>query len=95
MRFAADKLVAVAVVAANMGVATLFPGDKLTAAAIAGIVSLPGFAIICFRESLADTGFARGVSHASPVGLVGFIGWCLLLFFPLWFVYQAHFITMS
>ena len=90
MRISTDKVVAGVVVAANAGAATLFPGDKLAAAAIAGVVSLPALTVICCREALADTGFARGVPQASPVGLVGFIGWCMLLFFPLWFVYQSR-----
>ncbi|MEX2286904.1 MAG: hypothetical protein WD648_07435 [Planctomycetaceae bacterium] len=90
MTISPDKILATAVVAANVGAATLFPGDKLAAAAIAAVVSLPALTVVCFREALADTGFARGVPHASPVGLVGFIGWCMLLFFPLWFVYQSR-----
>lgn len=85
-----DKVVALVVVAANVSAATLFPGNKATAAFLAALVSLPGLMIVWFRETLADTGFARGVLRSSPSGLVGFIGWLLLLFFPLLFVYQIR-----
>ena len=85
-----DKVVALVVVAANVSAAMLFPGSKATAAFLAALVSLPGLTIVWFRETLANTGFARGVLRSSPSGLVGFIGWCMLLFFPLWFVYQSR-----
>ena len=83
-----DKVVALAVVAVNVSAAMFFPGSKATSAITAALASLPGLTLVWFRETLANTAFARGVAHSSPSGLVGFIGWLMLLFFPLLFVYQ-------
>jgi hypothetical protein len=96
MAITRGRLLALLAFAANIVAAvflstkmTRLPGTPRELALIATIVALPGLVIVWFQNELSETGFARGVLHASPAFLVGLIGWLLLLAYPFWFVCQS------
>jgi hypothetical protein len=50
------------------------------------LLSLPGLAIIWFREGLSATAFDRGVMRESPPLFVDVIGWLFLIALPIIFL---------
>lgn len=60
-----------------------FGDARWTMALVAITLSLPGLALICFREELGETpAFSRGAQKTSPPGLIGVFGWLYLVGLP-------------
>jgi hypothetical protein len=86
-----ERLVALVIVVLNVVAAVLFatvsPNRGIVAASAFGL-SLPGLAMIWFREALSVTGFDRGVLHDSPPLFIDVIGWLFLVLLPVIFLYR-------
>ena len=86
-----ERIVALVIVVLNVVAAVLFatvsPNPGIVAAAAFGL-SLPGLAMIWFREALSVTGFDRGVLHDSPPIFIDVIGWLFLVLLPVIFLYR-------
>jgi hypothetical protein len=86
-----ERIVALVIVVLNIVAALLFatvsPNLGILAAAAFGL-SLPGLAMIWFREALSVTGFDRGVLHDSPPIFIDVIGWLFLVLLPVIFLYR-------
>jgi hypothetical protein len=84
-----ERVVALIVVVLNV-VAALFysPVSKNLGiiALSAFVLSLPGLAIIWYREALSVTGFDRGVLRESPPLFIDVIGWLFLVALPIIFL---------
>lgn len=67
-----------------------FSQSHIKEAGLAVLLSLPGLAVIWFRESLQDSelAFPRGIRRDSPPVLLALIGWILLLVIPMLYVYR-------
>lgn len=60
-----------------------FGDARWTMALVAVCLSLPGLALIWFRDELGATpAFSRGAQRTSPPGLVGAFGWLYLVGLP-------------
>ena len=93
MTFTLDRWLALAVTLINGvlgGVLGHFSESRWREAGLAVLLSLPGLAVIWFRDSLQDSelAFPRGVRNASPPGLLAFLGWLWLLAIPILYVYK-------
>ncbi|HET6324386.1 MAG TPA: hypothetical protein VFG04_06770 [Planctomycetaceae bacterium] len=86
-----ERVIALVVVVINVVVAALFSSVStkvgLVAASALGL-SLPGLAMIWFRDALSVTGFDRGVLHDSPPLFIDLIGWLFLILLPVIFLYK-------
>jgi hypothetical protein len=84
-----ERLVALVVVIVNVVAAVLYSRVSQKLGIVAGsafLLSLPGLAIIWFRDALSVTGFDRGVMHESPPLFLGVIGWLFLIALPIIFL---------
>lgn len=89
-RLSAERLIALVVVAINIVLAMLFAVVSKNLAALVAftlLLSLPGLAMIWFREGLSVTGFDRGVLRQSPPLMVDVIGWLFLIGLPVIYLY--------
>jgi hypothetical protein len=86
-----ERIVALVIVALNILAAAFFstvsPNPGLVAMAAFGL-SLPGLAMIWFRDALSVTGFDRGVLRESPPIFIDVIGWLFLVILPVIFLYK-------
>ena len=86
-----ERVVALVIVALNVLAAVLFSSvsTHIGIVAVAALVlSLPGLAMIWFREALSVTGFDRGVLRESPPTFIDLIGWLFLIALPVIFLYK-------
>ena len=69
-----------------------FSESLVQGAGLALLLSLPGLAIIWFRESLQDRelAFPRGVRGESPPVLLALVGWVFLLAIPVFYIYRLR-----
>jgi hypothetical protein len=84
-----ERLVALVVVVLNTAAALFYSSlsqNRLLIAGSAVLLSLPGMAMIWFREALSVTGFDRGVMRESPPIFIDVIGWLFLLALPVIFL---------
>lgn len=84
-----ERVIALIVVAVNVSAALIYSHVSRNLGIIAGsafLLSLPGLAIIWFREALSVTGFDRGVLHDSPPLFLDVIGWLFLVALPVIFL---------
>jgi len=84
-----ERLVALVVVLLNTAAAVVYSPVSQNRAIVAGsalLLSIPGLALIWFREALSVTGFDRGVLHDSPPIFIDVIGWLFLLVLPVIFL---------
>ena len=89
-RLSVERLVALAVVAVNVVLAMMFAvvsQNRGTVAGLTVLLSLPGLAMIWFREGLSVTGFDRGVLRQSPPLMIDVIGWVFLVGLPAIYLY--------
>jgi hypothetical protein len=86
-----ERIVALVIVALNVLAAAFFstvsPNPGLVAMAAFGL-SIPGLAMIWFRDALSVTGFDRGVLRDSPPIFIDVIGWLFLVILPVIFLYK-------
>ena len=86
-----ERIVALVVVVLNVVAAVCFSTVStkigIVAASALGL-SLPGLAMIWFREALSVTGFDRGVLRESPPLFIDLIGWLFLIVLPVIFLYK-------
>jgi hypothetical protein len=86
-----ERIIALVVVVLNVVAAALFstvsPKLGIVTASALGL-SLPGLAMIWFREALSVTGFDRGVLRDSPPLFIDLIGWLFLILLPVIFLYK-------
>jgi hypothetical protein len=83
-----ERLVALIVVVLNVVAAVVYSRVSPSRGFIAGsalVLSIPGLAIIWFREALSVTGFDRGVLRESPPVFLDVIGWLFLIALPIIF----------
>ena len=86
-----ERVVALVIVVVNVVSAVLFSrvsSNMVLVGAAAFGLSLPGLAMIWFREALSVTGFDRGVLHDSPPVFIDVIGWLFLIVLPVIFLYK-------
>jgi hypothetical protein len=93
MAFTKDRVLALVVTIANGVLGAWFghfSGTLGREAGIAVLLSLPGLAIIWFRESLQDKelAFPRGVRNESPPVLLALLGWLFLLAVTVFSLYR-------
>jgi hypothetical protein len=84
-----ERLVALVVVVVNIVAAVLYSKVSQKLGIVAGsafLLSLPGLAIIWFREALSVTAFDRGVGRESPPLFLDVIGWLFMIAFPVLFL---------
>jgi hypothetical protein len=84
-----ERLIALIVVALNVVAAVVYSRVSSNRGFIAGsalVLSIPGLAIIWFREALSVTGFDRGVLRESPPIFLDVIGWLFLIALPIIFL---------
>lgn len=84
-----ERLVALVVVVVNVLAANLYSKVSQKLGIIAGsafLLSMPGLAIIWFRDALSVTAFDRGVKHDSPPLFLSVIGWLFLIALPFIFL---------
>jgi hypothetical protein len=84
-----ERVVALVVVVVNIVAAVLYSKVSQKLGIVAGsafLLSLPGLAIIWFREALSVTAFDRGVAHESPPLFLDVIGWLFLVALPVLFL---------
>ena len=84
-----ERVVALVVVVLNVAAALAYSHVSQNLGIVAGsafLLSLPGLAIIWFREALSVTGFDRGVLHESPPLFLDVIGWLFLIALPIIFL---------
>jgi hypothetical protein len=84
-----ERVIALVVVALNVAAAILYSRVSQNLGVVAGsalVLSLPGLAIIWFREALSVTGFDRGVLRESPPLFIDIIGWLFLVALPIIFL---------
>jgi hypothetical protein len=84
-----ERLVALVVVVVNIVAAVLYSKVSQKLGIVAGsafLLSLPGLAIIWFREALSVTAFDRGVGRESPPLFLDVIGWLFLVALPVLFL---------
>ncbi len=86
-----ERVIALVVVVINVVAAALFSSVSskmgLVMASALGL-SLPGLAMIWFRDALSVTGFDRGVLRDSPPLFIDLIGWLFLILLPVIFLYK-------
>jgi hypothetical protein len=84
-----ERIIALIVVVLNVVAAVVYSRVSLSRGFIAGsalVLSIPGLAIIWFREALSVTGFDRGVLRESPPVFLDVIGWLFLIALPIIFL---------
>jgi hypothetical protein len=84
-----ERIVALIVVVLNVGAALVYSRVSPNLGIIAGaafLLSLPGLAIIWFREGLSATAFDRGVMRESPPLFIDVFGWLFLIGLPILFL---------
>jgi hypothetical protein len=84
-----ERVVALVIVVLNVVAALVYSHVSKNLGIVAGsafALSLPGLAIIWFREALSVTGFDRGVLHESPPLFLDVIGWAFLIALPIIFL---------
>jgi hypothetical protein len=84
-----ERVVALIVVLVNVVAAIVYSRVSQNLGIVAGsafLLSLPGLAIIWFRDALSVTGFDRGVRRDSPPLLLDMIGWLFLVVLPIIFL---------
>lgn len=84
-----ERIAALVVFIANIVAALIYSKVSKNLGIIAGsacLASLPGLAIIWFRDSLSVTAFDRGVMRESPPVFLGAIGWLFLIGLPIIFL---------
>jgi hypothetical protein len=84
-----ERLVALIVVVLNVVAALFYSRVSMNWRIVAGsalVLSIPGLAIIWFREALSVTGFDRGVLRESPPLFLDVIGWLFLIVLPIIFL---------
>jgi hypothetical protein len=84
-----ERVLALVVVVINVAAALVYSRVSKNLGIIAGsafLLSLPGLAIIWFRDALSVTGFDRGVLRESPPLILGAIGWLFLIALPIIFL---------
>ena len=82
-------MVALVVVVLNVAAAVFYSQVSRSLGIVAGsalLLSIPGLAIIWFREALSVTGFDRGVLRESPPLFLDVIGWLFLIALPIIFL---------
>ena len=86
-----ERIIALVVVVLNIVAAALFstvsPKLGIVVASAVGL-SLPGLAMIWFREALSVVGPDRGVMRDSPPLFIDLIGWLFLILLPVIFLYK-------
>ncbi len=84
-----ERLVALIVVLLNTAAAVVYSPISKNWVFVAGcglLLSIPGLALIWFREALSVTGFDRGVLRDSPPIFIDVIGWLFLVVLPVIFL---------
>jgi hypothetical protein len=84
-----ERVIALVVVVLNVVAAILYSKVSQKVGIVAGsalLLSLPGLAIIWFRDALGATAFDRGVMRESPPLFVDVIGWLFLVALPIIFL---------
>jgi len=84
-----ERVVALVVVVLNVAAALAYSHVSQNLGIVAGsafLLSLPGLAIIWFRDALSVTGFDRGVMRESPPLFLDVIGWLFLIALPIIFL---------
>jgi hypothetical protein len=84
-----ERVVALVVLVLNVVAAILYSKVSQKVGIVAGsafLLSLPGLAIIWFRDALSATAFDRGVMRESPPLFVDVIGWLFLVALPIIFL---------
>jgi hypothetical protein len=84
-----ERVIALVVVVLNVVAAILYSKVSQKVGIVAGsafLLSLPGLAIIWFRDALSATAFDRGVMRESPPLFVDVIGWLFLVALPIIFL---------
>jgi hypothetical protein len=84
-----ERLVALVVVVVNVVAAILYSKVSQKVGVVAGsafLLSMPGLAIIWFRDALSVTAFDRGVRRDSPPLFLSVIGWLFLIALPIIFL---------
>jgi hypothetical protein len=84
-----ERVVALVVVVVNVIAAIFYSKVSQKLGIVAGsafLLSLPGLAIIWFRDALSVTAFDRGVMHESPPLFIDVIGWLFLVALPIIFL---------